>query len=150
MNQKRLSILRVAFVVKFSLFRVREQSIKFEVVFLKLDILDVDSFLSVFLNHRRDFLGYVGNRLDAEDTRIISGREGLNEDLVERYSQLVFEVNAVELAVGGSGAFHRLAVLALFGHLVVAISISLVRQRWKSRLALPSIGRSDFTTAKSE
>ena len=40
MTQKRLSILRVAFVVKFSLFRVREQRVKFEVIFLKLDILD--------------------------------------------------------------------------------------------------------------
>ena len=64
-------------------------------------------FLSVFLNHGRDLLGYVGNkRLDAEDTRIIGSHERLNEILLSlRFSAI----------------------------LQVAISISLVRQRWKSR-----------------
>lgn len=86
-------------------FFYEEKFVFFQVIFLKLDIFNVDSFLSVFLNHRRDFTGDVGNRLDAEDTRIFGSRERLNEDLVERYSLLVFEVNAVELAVGSSTSF---------------------------------------------
>ncbi len=42
----------------------------------------------------------------------------MHKDLVERDSLLVLVVHAVELAVGSSGAFHRLAVVALLSHLV--------------------------------
>ena len=73
----------------------RKQRFQFQIHFLELDIFNVDGFCPVLLNHSRDFVGYVGNRLDAEDTRIIGSREGLNEDLVERDGLFIFEVNAV-------------------------------------------------------
>ncbi len=38
----------------------------------------------------------------------------------------------------------------IFSKMIVAISISLVRQRWKSRLAVASVGSSVLTIAKSE
>ena len=79
---------------------VREKRVKFQIDFLELNILNVDGFGPVLRNHGRDFVGYVGDRLDAENTRIIGSREGLNKDLVERYGLFVFEVNAVELALG--------------------------------------------------
>lgn len=43
-----------------------EKRVKFEVHFRELDILNVDGFGPVLLNHGRYFVGHVGNRLDTE------------------------------------------------------------------------------------
>ena len=63
----------------------------------QFDIFNVDGFLTVFFNHLRDFLVDVRDWLNAENALVVSSRERLHENFVERSNERR-ELVAVETA----------------------------------------------------